>query len=43
LPITFVSLRAHFTLEVIVDVGGDGVVVQQRIVDVEEKNDFGFG
>jgi hypothetical protein len=38
LPVTLSSFGADFDLKMALEVGGDAVVVDERVVDVEEKN-----
>jgi hypothetical protein len=42
-PVMLLALRANLLLQMALEIGGDMVIIEQRIVDVKEENDFGHG
>ena len=37
------ALRANLLLQMALKIGGDAVIIEQRVVNVEEENDLGHG
>jgi len=43
IPVVLLALRANLLLQMMLEVGSDTVVIEERIVHVEQKDDIGHG
>jgi len=42
-PVMLLAFRANLLLQMALEVGGDAVIIEQRVVNVEEEDEVGHG